>query len=789
MNTRIDVFGLLRWVRIGALDAVSRCYVPLSRRDVLGRDVLWCAWAMVLGCMLLSSVTRAQSDSAASNATEPHWEFDAHVQPILTRAGCNGGACHGALAGKGGFRLSLRGYDSQADHFAITRQDHGRRIEPADPGRSLLLAKPSVLVSHRGGLRLKEGSRDYKILAEWIAQGAVGPRSDDRKLTSIELLPGEARLKPNDSVNLVVQARYSDGQVEEVTHWTKFSSTNEAVAQIDENGRVKVLGFGKGALVAWFSSRVAIASIVVPYDRQISLAAYSDFQPRNFIDDILLDEWKALHLAPSPGCSDATFLRRAYLDTTGTIPTPDQVRGFLGDVRADRRERLIEELLNSHAYVDYWSYRWSDLLLVNGTLLRPDAVASFYKWIRRNVEQNTPWDQFAGQIVLARGESLTDGATNFYSIHQDPETLSENTCQAFMGLSIGCAKCHNHPLEKWTNDQYYALANMFARVRAKGWGGDSRSGDGKRTLLVLDRGDLIQPSRGRPQPPAPLDAEPIDIDDPADRRQVLADWLVSPENPYFKRAIVNRVWANFMGVGLVESVDDMRVSNPPSSQRLLDELSNYLVQNKYDLKALMRLILNSQVYQRSSEPVPGNLDDKRFYCRYPQRRLMAEVLHDALCQVTGVPTKFTELEFPGGDKIKTEVYPVGTNSLELQDSTVANYFLKAFGRHQRRITCDCERSDQPTIVQVLHLSNGTTINDKLSDPKSIVSSWVEHNLPLEQIIDAAYMRALSRDPSAAERTQLLTVAEQSTFDGSSRREVVEDLLWSLLTSREFLFAH
>ncbi len=722
--------------------------------------------------------------------TEPMpWQFDAHVQAVLTRASCNSGACHGALAGKGGFRLSLRAYDSIADHFTMTRQDRGRRIEPADPGRSLLLAKPTTLIPHKGGLRLQEGSADYRLLAEWIAEGATGPKESDAKLQSIEVLPNAVELANEDQQQLIVLATYADGRVEDVTHWAKFNSTNEAVARVGENGQVQVVGHGKGAVVAWFASRVAISSVVVPYENELNPTVYQDFQPRNLIDEALLAEWKSLRLAPSARCDDATFLRRVYLDTTGTLPTVEQVNTFLGDTRPDRRDRIIEDLLSSQAYVDYWSYKWSDLLLVNGTLLRPDAVASFYKWIRKNVEQNTPWDEFCRQIVLARGESLTEGATNFYAIHQDPESLTENTCQAFMGLSIGCAKCHNHPLEKWTNDQYYSMANLYARVRAKGWGGDSRNGDGKRTLVVLDRGDLIQPSRGKPQPPAALDSTPIDIDDTSDRRAALAAWLTSQENAYFSRAIVNRVWANFMGIGLVESVDDLRVSNPASSERLLHELAQFAMENRYDLKAVMRLILQSQAYQRSAEATPSNVDDNRFYCRYYPRRMMAEVLHDSIVSVTGVPTKFTEIEFPGADKTPTKDYPEGTRSLELQDSAVANYFLKTFGRHQRRITCDCERSDQPTVIQVLHLNNGTTINDKLSDPKSIVSRWVDQRLPLEEIIDQAYLSALSRMPSADERRKILTLVAEADQANVDRRETFEDVLWSLMTSPEFLFAH
>lgn len=722
------------------------------------------------------------------NLTKPmEWEFEAHVQAILAKQGCNSGACHGALAGKGGFRLSLRGYDSLADHYTITRQDRGRRVEPADPGRSLLLAKPSTLLPHKGGLRLPEISRDYQILANWIAAGAPGPVAEAAKLEGIEVLPRDQVLQPGDKQQLVVLAHYNDGRTEDVTHWAKFNSTSEVVAQVDEQGNVEVMGAGKGAVVAWFASRVAIASLVVPTQTTIPPSAYANFEPKNLIDEILREEWQALGLAPSATCSDATFLRRASLTATGTLPSVERVQQFLSDPTPDRRERVVDELLSTATFIDYWSYQWSDLLLVNGNLLRPDAVAAFYKWIRAQVENNTPWDEFARQIVLARGDSFEQGATNFYAIHQDPGALTENTCQAFMGLSIGCAKCHNHPLEKWTNDQYYAMANLYSRVRAKGWGGDARSGDGRRSLVVLERGDLIQPSTGVPQPPAPLDAPQLELDAVGDRREFLAQWLTSQDNRYFSRAIVNRVWANYMGVGLVESVDDLRASNPASSERLLNALADYLVEHDFDLKALMRLIMNSQTFQLSAQATDDNAMDGRFYCRYYPQRLMAEVMHDAIVNVTGVPTKFTEIEFAGADKVATSFYPEGTRSLELYDSAVANYFLRTFGRHQRRITCDCERSDQPTVVQVLHLSNGDTLNQKLSDPNSRIAQWAAAELSLEQVLENAYLTALSRYPTADELARVLKLINDADAEGVPRRESYEDLLWSLMTSSEFLF--
>ncbi len=725
------------------------------------------------------------------------WQFAAHVQSVLARQGCNSGACHGALAGKGGFKLSLLGYDPQADHFTITRQDQGRRIEPSEPATSLLITKPTMEVAHKGGLKLEKDSEAYKILLQWIESGSQGPTEQDAALAGIEVLPGKFDAKPGQKQQLIVRARYEDGRFEDVTQWAKFSSSNETVAEVDAGGMVKIVGQGRGAIVAWFASRIAIASMDVQFELPSdppTLAssreqAFAQFTAKNEIDRILLEEWRSLGLAPSNNCDDATFIRRVYVDLTGALPSPEAVKSFLSDHDVAKREKLVDHLLASKDYVDYWTYRWSDLLLVNGNLLRPAAVEAFYKWIRSQVENNTPWDQFARQIVLAKGDSVQQGATNFYAIHQTPEAMTENTCLAFMGLSIECAKCHNHPLERWTNDQYYAMANLFSRVRAKGWGGDARSGDGKRTLVVLERGELIQPSRGKPQPPAPLDSPALDPNSTEDRRIALADWLTDSKNGYFARAIVNRVWANFMGVGIVDAVDDLRVSNPPSSQRLMNELTNYLVAHNYDLKSLMRLIMTSQVYQLSSEAQPWNQSDKRFYCRYYPRRLMAEVLHDAVVSVTSVPTAFDKIEFSGADKQPTTFYPAGTKSIALYDSAVSNYFLQTFGRNQRRITCECERSDQPTVVQVLHLSNGTTINEKLAHTDCVLSKWIEANLSDPQIVENAYLRTLSRYPTAEEMQRVIKELGEAQASSIPRREALEDLLWSLMSSSEFLFAH
>ncbi|MEM7387443.1 MAG: DUF1549 domain-containing protein, partial [Verrucomicrobiota bacterium] len=551
------------------------------------------------------------------------------------------------------------------------------------------------------------------------------------------------------------------------------------------SGHVEIVGHGEGAVTAWFSSQLVLARVLAPYPNIIEPT--DSLAEESFIDTLVNEKLKQLRLKQSPTAGDAEFLRRAYLDTIGTLPSPEETRRFLESTFPTKRERLVDHLLARKEFVDYWTYKWSDILLINGRVLRPDAIKSYYGWVRNHVRQNTPWDEFVTEVVTARGNSLENGATNFYAVHQDPETMAENVSQAFLSLSINCAKCHNHPLEKWTNDQYYAFANLFSRVQAKGWASDTRSGDGRRVLYVEKRGELIQPRTGQPQPPAPLDGEPIAFDDPDDRREKLATWLTSPDNPYFSRAITNRIWANFFGVGLVEPVDDLRVSNPASNETLLSAAAHFLVENQYDVKTLMRAILNSKTYQRSSEPLTENLGDSRYYSRYYPKRLMAEVLHDAIADVTGVPSDFNAIAFPGGDVQKTNFYPEGTRAIELYDSAVASYFLKTFGRNERAITCECERSNEPSMVQVLHLSNGETINNKLQDAKARLTSWLADALPAGNLVDEAYLHAFSRFPRESEKKPIVEILDSTPPE--ERRQVLEDLFWALFSSREFLFNH
>jgi len=705
---------------------------------------------------------------------QPHvWSFRNQVQSVLSKASCNMGACHGAVAGKNGFKLSLRGYDPETDFNTLTRQARGRRIVPHDPGRSLVLTKPTGAIPHKGGLRFSEDSLEYRVISEWIAQGQPGPKTDDPRIARLEILPKAVRLASGVTQQMVVRAHFNDGHMEDVTRWAKYSSTNHTVGTVDDGGLVAVSGSGEGAIVAWYLAHNVTATVTVPYSQPVPAEAFAGPQ-RNIIDELVIAKLQALNVPPSPICTDGEFLRRAQLDTIGVLPTPDEVRAFLADADPLKREKLIETLLTRPEFVDYWTYQWSDVLLLTGSRLRPGALKAYSEWIRERVANNTPWDEFAREVVLSKGSTFENGAANFYALHQDPQDMSETVSMAFLGMSINCARCHDHPLEKWTNDEYYGMASLFARVRGKGWGGDFRNGDGNRSVFLAERGEVIQPRTGRPQLPKPLDGEAIPFDTEFDRREHLANWLTSPTNPYFSRAIVNRVWANFLGVGIVEKVDDLRLTNPPSNDRLMAALAAELVRYKYDLKSLMRLILTSQTYQRSSTPLPENAGDERFYARFYPRRLKAEVLLDAVADATDVPTEFKD-------------HPAGTRALQLKDTAVASYFLDTFGRPERVLTCTCERSDEPSMTQVLHLANGKTLLGKLEAKEGRIAKLIADNADADRIGEELFLSALSRLPTTTEQAALVAAFSEAPAD--DRRAVLEDLFWSVLTSREFLFQH
>jgi hypothetical protein len=705
------------------------------------------------------------------------WSFRNHVESVMLKTGCTTGPCHGAQAGKGGFKLSLRGYDPEGDYTTLTRQARGRRITPTDPGRSLILTKPTGAVPHKGGLRFRVDSLEYKVISEWIAAGTPAPKPDDARIERIEILPQNVTLKKAAEQQLIVLAHFTDGRTEDVTRWTLFTSANESAVQIDQAGLAKTVGYGEGAVTAWYLSKVATASISVPLETPVPSEVFAKSPRRNFIDELVIGKLQSLGIMPSPQCSDGEFIRRVYLDTLGILPTRAETEAFLADKSADKRSKLIDAVLERPEFVDYWAYKWSDLLLVNGEKLgfgnRDNAdqslLWSYYSWVRNHVEADTPWDQMVRELITATGSNLENGASNYFLLHQDPLDLAETTTVAFLGLNINCARCHNHPLEKWSNDQYYAMANLFARVRVK------QEPKTKSSVVYADAsGDLIQPLTGKPREPTPLDGTPLALDDPRDRRVHLAKWLTAPENPYFARSITNRVWQNFFGRGLVEPVDDLRLTNPASNPELLDAAAKHLVANNFQLRSLMRVILQSAAYQRSSLPLPENEVDDRFYSRYYPKRLMAEALLDAVSNVTEQPTKF-----PG--------FPEGYRALQLPSSSAASYFLSTFGRPDRLVTCACERNDQPTMVQVLHIANGDTVNMKLAAKENVLGKALAANRPDAEILDDVFLRALSRKPTHAEAERILK--ELAATKPEEKRQAWEDVSWGVLSSKEFLFNH
>ncbi len=596
-----------------------------------------------------------------ARAAEPP-SFQQDVEPLLTRLGCNAGACHGKGAGQNGFRLSLRGYAPELDHYWITREFSGRRIDAAVPENSLLLRKPLGLAPHEGGKLITNGSREHRLLLDWLRAGAPGPAKDEPTVRRLEVQPGRRPLRVGDTVQLSVFAEYTDGRRRDVTWLARFDSNDAAVADVDPFGKVRVLRPGETAVRASFQTLVAVAVVTVPYSNPVPAERFAG--KNNFIDDHVFAKLAALRIEPSDLCEDATFLRRAFLDTIGTLPTAAEVRAFLADSRPDKRARLIDHLLARPEFVDYWALQLGDLFQnrrerdhdVRGT----KGVRAFHDWLRRQVAANRPWDELAREVLTATGKTTDHPAVGYFVVtvgeHREAEKseVVASVAQAFLGTRIGCAQCHNHPLEKYTQDDYYHFAGFFSRVQLRRK--DPKQGP---TELVVSAPDpnrnkepvgVTQPRTGQFLKPQPLDRSPTDVRPGEDPRAKLAAWMTDPKNEQFSGAMVNRLWKHFLGVGLVEPVDDLRASNPPSNPELWAALNREFVSHKFDLKHLMRQILISRTYQLRSATRPGNAADARFYSHYYARRLPAEVLLDAISQATGVPDAF-----PG--------YPVGVRAL------------------------------------------------------------------------------------------------------------------------------
>jgi hypothetical protein len=692
--------------------------------------------------------------------------FRNEIIPALTKLGCNQGACHGGQHGKGGFKLSLLGFEPDADYAAIVKSAEGRRVSLAAPEESLLLLKPTLAVSHGGRRRMRARSREYELIRLWLEQGAAEPPATEPTVAGLEVRPAHRALAPQDGQRLVALATYSDGAVRDVTDDAKFDTLNEGVATVAADGRAQTVAHGETNIMVRYKGHAAMARLTVPYGP----ARQFDFTPNNRIDELAVAKWRALGLEPSPNCTDAEFLRRAMLDAIGTVPTPDEVDTFLADSSPDKRAKAVDAILDRPEYVDFWTLKWGDLLRVSSDKLGAQGMLAFNLWLRESFRSNKPLDQMVEELVTAQGSIFTNGPANYFRIANNPDDLAETTAQVFMGVRLQCAKCHHHPFESYGQDDYYGLAAYFARIRTKNSQEFGLFG-GEQVIFVAQQGEVRQPRTGRVMAPTPLGGSASD--DPVDRRRALARWLAAANNPWLARNVVNRYWGYLLGKGLVNPIDDLRATNPPSNPELLDALADGFRTSRYDLKGLVRLILNSRVYQLSALATPDNRLDTTFFTHYTIKRLTAEQLLDALNHATGTREKFPRR-------------PLGTRAIALPDTNYPSYFLDTFGRPLRATACECERSVDPNLTQALHLMNGEMVNRKLAQGDGRLARTLrDPKLTDETLIQTLYRVAFCRPASAPEIAAAVDVLRAAP----SRGVGAQDLLWGLLNSKEFLFNH
>lgn len=706
--------------------------------------------------------------------------FGEDVIPVLTKAGCNQGACHGAQFGQGKFKLSLLGFAPEQDFLALTREFSQRRISLVEPDDSLILQKAIAAISHGGGKRLSTDSPGYQTIRDWVAVGAPGP-SDGARVTDISVYPNESSYRESETRQLRVIAHYTDGAQRDVTHRARFDSLGKGIATVDDHGYVTAHGKGQTAIMIRYRGRAKVSVVIHPYATDVDIKS---FQSGNFVDEHVKSRWQKVGLQPSQFCSDQEFIRRAFLAATGTLPTPQHLATFLASNSPNRRADLVDELLgltgdpkrdvHVEAWSAYWSQKWGDLLRNNREQVGEIGMWAFANWIRASLRENKPMDQFAREILLAQGSIYQQGQANFYKVSSNPTDLAETTAQVFLGVRLQCARCHQHPYEAYSQQDYYGLAAFFTRVTTK------RSSDfggfGKDTVVKLkNSGSIKHPRTGNAVPPTPLGvmAGGAELDMSArDLRRPLADWLTSPENPLFAKNIANRTWGHLMGVALVEPIDDLRATNPPSNPELLDALAAEFVKDGFDLRKLMRAIMVSNTFQLSSTSTDENAGDRRFYSHYPTSRLPAEVLLDAIDTACGTQEAFTGV-------------PLGTRAIELPDPNYSSYFLDTLGRPQRIVSCECERTAEPNLAQVLQLANGELVHRKLTDKAGRISKLVESEGSDEEAFGELYRVALSRTPTAQE----LQACREIVAAAEDRRSGLEDVLWAVINGREFMFNH
>ena len=706
------------------------------------------------------------------------------VVPVLTKAGCNSGGCHGKGLGQNGFKLSLRGYDPDTDHRALTREYDGRRIDPTDPERSILIAKPAGLSSHEGGKLFGTSSREYTTLLAWLKAGAPGPNAKDAKIVKLMVTPVDRVLKVGEEVQLTATATFTDGKSLDVTWLTKFDSNDANVAGVDAKGLVKAKRNGATSIRAAMLTEVSVAVLAVPFERPVDDAKFA--AKNNFIDEATFAKLKALRIEPSGLSDDGEFLRRVYLDATATLPSPGAVRAFLADGAADKRAKAIDRLLESSEFIDYWTLFLSDLLQnrkerdhdVRGV----KGVRQFHAWLRDQVAANRHWNDLAWDVLTAKGNTTTSPQIGYYIVtlgeHRESEKseVAESVAQAFLGTRIGCARCHNHPLERYTQDDFYHFSAFFTRVKLDRK--DSKQGPTELRIGHHDANQnknpvaVRQPRTNQMLKPQTLDRAGAEIAPTDDPRAKLAAWITDPKNESFSGAMVNRIWRHFLGVGLVEPVDDIRATNPPSNPALWAALNKEFVASEYDLKQLIRAVLNSRTYQLASATTPNNETDARFYSHYYARRLPAEVLLDSLSSATGTSEKF-------------DGYPEGVRAIQIPDPQALSPFLKMFGSSERTTACACERTGDVTLPQLLNLQNGERLLAKIKDANGALAGLLKSEQDDGKLAEELFLRTLSRPPTTDEKA--VFVAALKT--GDPRDEVFRDLLWALLNAKDFAFNH
>lgn len=693
--------------------------------------------------------------------------FPNSIAPIFTKFGCNSGGCHGKSSGQNGFRLSLLGFEPEEDYEFLVKEARGRRIFPAAPERSLLLTKASGQLPHGGGHRIAADSPSFRMIYRWIEQGMPYGNEDDPVVTGIEVQPTERLMQRDGSQQVTVVAHYSDGSSEDVTRTTQFDSNDTEMAEVSITGLVTTSRLtGSVAVMARYQGHVGVYRATIPLGIEVT-----ELPPTaNYVDEIVFEKLTQLGLPASRVSDDATFLRRVTVDIAGRLPTAEEAEFFLASPDEQKRARWIDHLLESTDYATFFANKWSAILR-NKRRNDNDKVATFglHDWIRNSFHQNKPYDQFVREIITATGSPADTPAVGWYREVKDQAAQVEDTAQLFLGLRIQCARCHHHPFEKWSQQDYYGMAAFFSRV------GRKKSSIPNYDRVFHNRGvaEATNPKSGDKVKPTGLDAEPLVLDQDDDPRVKLADWMSQPDNSFFSPALVNRYWKHFFGRGLVDPEDDMRVTNPAVNPKLLDALAKDFVSSGFDLKHLVRTICNSSTYQLSSEPNEWNRDDKQNFSRYYPKRLNAEVLLDSINQVTGTTTSF------GG-------VPAGTRATQLPDSGFSSYFLTVFGRPESSSACECERSSEANLAQSLHLLNSSEIQGKLTAGSGRAATLsADKERDNADKVKELYLLAFSRDPSSEEREIALAHIEKT----GDEKIAFEDIVWALINTKEFLFNH